>query len=408
MVIKMKYDFVIDYNDDNVWSKTAKQIKPGSTVLEFGSATGYFTRHLKEQLNCKVYIVELDKESFDHAILYAQDGICEDIEEYRWAELFKNMKFDYIIFLDVLEHLLHPENVLKKCDNFLTDDGSIIFSIPNIAHNSVLIDLFNNKFKYTEMGLLDNSHIRFFTYYQIIQTIERAGLYACNMQAIYKHVGETEIKNSFDELPADCIRQFKQRDFGDIYQFVFTCKKNNQLNKAHEIENNLMIQGKNYEALLYVKEYIYRHPLYGNENQLVFEIDQKDSNEIKIDLCNASKAIIKINYVEINGIKYEQYQTNAVFSLDSVNYYDSTPYIHVVTIENTDLKKVLVDLEFRMLDSDFSQFRKLISIIHQRDVELLNKGEQLRQREYELKQIYESKTYKFARKLQSAKQKLFK
>lgn len=418
----MKYDFVIDYNSDNVWSKAANQIEKGSTVLEFGPAAGYFTKYLKEERNCKVYIVEIDNDSFEHASQYSEDGICEDIENYGWRSRFKDIQFDYITFLDVLEHLRYPDRVLKACEELLAIDGSIIFSIPNIAHNSILINLFNNRFEYTEMGLLDNTHIHFFTYYQIMEMIKKAGLYASNMQAIYKHVGENEIKNSYKELPSDCIRSFKQRNFGDVYQFVFVCKKTNDSLGNKEILNNITVPAKNFEALLYVKEYIYRTPLYGNESKLVFEVDNKNNDEIQVDLCNAATAFIKINNIEINGIIYNKFDTNAVFSSGSFYYFNKKPYIHVIT-ERIDLKEVIVNLEYIMLENDFYQFQNLISLIRQKDGEIQQKEKQLeemalnheaefnsiaKQHEFKLKQIYNSKAYKVAIKLQAIKQKIFK
>lgn len=410
----MKYDFAVDFSAENVWSITAKQIKQGSTVLEFGPASGYFTKHLKESLNCKVYIVELDEESFQHAKAYAVDGICEDIEEYQWVKRFNGIQFDHIVFLDVLEHLRHPENVLKESMRFLADQGTVLFSIPNIAHNTVLVNLFNNKFEYTPLGLLDDTHIRFFTYYQVVEMLDRLGLYASRMQAINRHLGESEIENSYKDLPADCVRWFKQRKFGNIYQFLFECKRADESAEKPVADNQMEIIGKNYVSRLYVKDHLYLQDLTGNERHLEYIVNERDSNELKLDLCDASSAFIKINSVKINGIRYDNFETNAFWAQNGVYYYDELPLIHVV-MERLYLKKVVVDLEYRMMDNDLLQLRELISVIQDIAVARQDLDMRLQQREQEigklsdtLEQILRSRTYRFARFLLKIKQKLFR
>ena len=89
------------------------QITPGSMVLECGCATGYMTRYMKEALDAKVSIVELNPSDYDQAKKYAADGICTDLESREWWDYYQGRKFDYILFADVLEHLRNPERVLK-------------------------------------------------------------------------------------------------------------------------------------------------------------------------------------------------------------------------------------------------------------------------------------------------------
>jgi len=72
--------------------------------------------------------------------------------------------FDLIIFNDVLEHMYDPWEVLIACKKLLNKNGIVVISLPNIRHKSIMKELFlNDNFEYTEEGLLDVSHIRFFT-----------------------------------------------------------------------------------------------------------------------------------------------------------------------------------------------------------------------------------------------------
>jgi 2-polyprenyl-3-methyl-5-hydroxy-6-metoxy-1,4-benzoquinol methylase len=75
----------------------------------------------------------------------------------------KNRRFTRAILLDVLEHLKKPETILDECHEVLASDGQLIISVPNIANIAVRLSLLFGRFNYTERGLLDKTHLRFFT-----------------------------------------------------------------------------------------------------------------------------------------------------------------------------------------------------------------------------------------------------
>jgi SAM-dependent methyltransferase len=72
-------------------------------------------------------------------------------------------EFDKVLLLDVLEHLRQPDKLLQDCRSFLKPNGHLIVSLPNIANITVRLMLLFGGFNYTERGLLDKTHIRFFT-----------------------------------------------------------------------------------------------------------------------------------------------------------------------------------------------------------------------------------------------------
>ncbi|MCM3747651.1 methyltransferase domain-containing protein [Paenibacillus pasadenensis] len=217
----MKYDFDLDLSTANSLSILASRIKAGSTVLEFGPATGRFTKHLKQNLGCKVYIVEIDPDSAAHASLYAEETLVGNIEENEWLTRFSNISFDHIIFADVLEHLIDPTQVLVNCKNILKMDGTVLISVPHIGHNSILINLFNNKFEYQKIGLLDETHLKFFTKGNLEKMIEESGYTSIFKDAVYKNLEETEFNVFFDQLPKSLQYEFKNREYGNVYQFVY-------------------------------------------------------------------------------------------------------------------------------------------------------------------------------------------
>ena len=172
----MKYDFEMDLDEQSSVGKIAAQIKPGSKVLEFGPGNGRLTKHLIGAKNCQVSIVELDKELFDFVSEFSQDGFYGDIESFEWANYYAGQTFDYILFADVLEHLVNPAETLKKVREFLNEDGEILITFPNLVHNSVLIHLFNNELPWASYGLLDETHNSFYTHEGFKKVFEKAGL----------------------------------------------------------------------------------------------------------------------------------------------------------------------------------------------------------------------------------------
>lgn len=223
-----KYDFQLDMNSDNSNSVILRNIKPNSNVLEFGCAHGRMTKFLKEELNCKTTIVEIDEEAGKVASQWADQyfiGKESNIEQTGFLNyLSEGSKFDYIIFADVLEHLYNPKEVLFFTKSLLAPGGSIWVSIPNISHNSVIIDLLNDKFQYRDLGLLDNTHIRFFTYFSLLEMVEEVGLKVNTMHNLKNTVENTEFKNSYSQVPDLVADYLKQRFHGETYQFVWDLK----------------------------------------------------------------------------------------------------------------------------------------------------------------------------------------
>lgn len=95
------------------------------------------------------------------------DFIIGDIESIDLP--FKESSFDVILCLDVLEHLVDPSALLQKIKTYLKDDGVLITSIPNIRELMTMINIFfKGDFKYTDSGVLDKTHLRFFCKKNII------------------------------------------------------------------------------------------------------------------------------------------------------------------------------------------------------------------------------------------------
>lgn len=221
----MKYDLEIDMSIDNSITLILRHITPGSCVLEFGPAKGYMTRYLKEELGCTVFCIEIDQEAAEEAKNYSQKMIIADIDSMGWVEDLSGNSFDYIIFADVLEHLKNPWKVLEHAVAFLKNDGTVITSIPNIGHSSIIMELLQGKFEYRPLGLLDDTHIRFFTRKSVLDLLEKAGL--CPVEWLVTTIvpENTEFQQKYASFSEPLQEILRSKQDAHIYQFVTVSKR---------------------------------------------------------------------------------------------------------------------------------------------------------------------------------------
>lgn len=135
-----------------------------SRVLDAGCSIGVAGKSIKEKCGAKVVGIEIDKRMAKVAKNNLDKVIIGDVEKIALEKYFPQNYFDCIISGDVLEHLKDPWSILKKCVNFLSSNGLIIASIPNIRHYSVVLNLiFKGYWPYRARGIRDMIHLRFFT-----------------------------------------------------------------------------------------------------------------------------------------------------------------------------------------------------------------------------------------------------
>lgn len=143
-------------------------------VLDLGCGTGALGKRLKERQPCHVTGIELNKEAHEAATKNLDVCFCDNLN--RFDPSYLEETFNCIILADILEHLISPWAVLKKFAQVLDEHGTIIASIPNIAHPWVVSQLQKGLFRYETAGLLDLTHLRFFTKTTISQMFCGAGL----------------------------------------------------------------------------------------------------------------------------------------------------------------------------------------------------------------------------------------
>lgn len=147
-------------------------------ILDIGCANGRLGKKLQE-LNIAVELVgvEIFLPAAKEAKKHYNNVIVGDIEE---INLPYEKYFDYIICGDIIEHLKNPWVMLKNIRNVLKIDGKLICSVPNIRYWRILRDLIiHGKWEYVDSGILDITHLRFFTKYSFIELLKCTGYKIC-------------------------------------------------------------------------------------------------------------------------------------------------------------------------------------------------------------------------------------
>ncbi len=170
-----KYGGSIDMSASNSpHVELLRMVGRNKRVLEVGPGMGHVTQRLK-QAQCRVTCVEQDREMAEMVRPYCDQIVVGDIECDDMRRQIVAEQFDVITFGDVLEHLQDPASVLGKLRALISPSGYVVASIPNVAHRSLRLSLLFGEFNYGDAGLLDRTHLRFFTLKSIEELMRETG-----------------------------------------------------------------------------------------------------------------------------------------------------------------------------------------------------------------------------------------
>lgn len=144
----------------------------GKKLLDVGCARGHLSSRLQAQ-GWNVTGIEYDHKDAEIA---RQSGITTIVGSAEESLSQLEEMFDVIVFADVLEHFVDPLHVLTLAKKRLAPDGKIVISIPNVAHVTVRLQLLLGSFNYTDRGILDRTHLHFYTKRSLREMISQANL----------------------------------------------------------------------------------------------------------------------------------------------------------------------------------------------------------------------------------------
>ena len=295
----MIYDFEMEnIKENSPYWYICENIKSKQKVLDVGCATGYLGSYLKN--NFDVDIIGIDYQDYhlkkakklniySNLIKLDLNSFNNELDQY-------TSFFDRIILADVLEHLNDPMEVLRKLSKLLKNDGKFLIDIPNIAHSTIKYNLLMNNFNYTSMGLLDKTHVHFFTLNSIIDDLSQNQFFIEDMEYIFLGSEQTCDQNvNYEKYPTEIIDFIENDTESYIYQIFVVFNKSN-LNIDALYKHNMHFK-KIIDDKLNIKE---KFDTKMNNNlieTLEKKIKEKDESIIQLILSNKSKSktIQKIN-----------------------------------------------------------------------------------------------------------------
>lgn len=178
-MLKYNLDGIFDparAHPDDAHSVLMRLIPPGSRVLELGCATGYLSGYMEQKLRCRVVGLEFDAGAAAVAANRCSEVHVVDLDAPGALEYASDSApYDVLLAAAVLEHLKRPERLLYEARGLLRPGGILIASFPNVAHWRARLMLLSGRFDYAEYGLMDRTHLRFYTLRTGRQMLEAQG-----------------------------------------------------------------------------------------------------------------------------------------------------------------------------------------------------------------------------------------
>ena len=144
-------------------------------VLEVGCGEGWFGKRVKELVpHCEYHGVELFPDAAAVAAENIDLVINGNIEDKSLISSLPG-NYDLLVFGDLLEHLVNPWDTLKLLAGKAAPQSTCVACIPNVAHWSIISNLLKGKWEYQDAGLLDRTHLRFFTVETMFKMFQDAG-----------------------------------------------------------------------------------------------------------------------------------------------------------------------------------------------------------------------------------------
>lgn len=182
-------------------------------TLEFGCGAGAFSALLKKKFSMESWGVEIDHD----AAKKAAQKLDEVIEEDAMTSLAKipDRYFDCALFFDVLEHLVDPYTLLVSVKQKLTEGAVVIASIPNIRYYRALSKLVvRGDWKYRDHGVLDKTHLRFFTKKSIARMFDQLGFDIVTLEGM--HPTSSRTFRMLNVLMLNCLSDVRYKHFAVV------------------------------------------------------------------------------------------------------------------------------------------------------------------------------------------------
>ena len=239
-------------------------------VLELGAASGHVTKALKGMGN-SVTVVERDGRFAEELAACADTVIIADLDWLDLREHLAGKKFDVILAGDVLEHCSRPDLVIRQLHDLLQPAGYIVISLPNIAHGDMRLSLLSGNFDYRETGLLDRTHLRFFTRRSIDLFLTTSDFKIDQILPVTVEIGLTELGAVHSDIPVQAIDYVQQDPDATVYQYVvkafpvkirtFSSDTYEGTRSASTRIDHLLAENSRYQEIIAISKSMHEHDI---------------------------------------------------------------------------------------------------------------------------------------------------
>lgn len=239
MTNPLTYQYTIDpHNDKTTAGRILRLVGRNKRVLELGCAVGSMSSALVTNNACSVTGVEIDPAAAELARPYLSRLIVGDLDALSWVDNFAEDRFEVIVAADVLEHLRDPWLCMRNIALHLQQTGGrVVTSLPNIGHLSVLAGLLRGEFSYSQTGILDRTHVRFFTPRGVAEMLAKSGLRIDACEFVQAGPEHPEVRRHWSHIGRLNRYLLTRQREATIYQSVFACSTDEHIT----VEANLDI-----------------------------------------------------------------------------------------------------------------------------------------------------------------------
>jgi GT2 family glycosyltransferase/2-polyprenyl-3-methyl-5-hydroxy-6-metoxy-1,4-benzoquinol methylase/glycosyltransferase involved in cell wall biosynthesis len=217
------YDREIDSSQRSSLSVLSAHIAPGARVLDLGCGSGAIGRFLAARDGAGATPIDGLTLNADEAALAAphyRRVEVANLDDCDLVALFGTGQYDVIVCADVLEHVRGSERVLAQCARLLAPGGRALLSIPNAGYAGLIAELMAGEFRYRPEGLLDETHVRFFTRRALLRFLRDGDWLAEQVETVQRALPDSEFRVAFDALPPAVARHLLALPDALTYQFI--------------------------------------------------------------------------------------------------------------------------------------------------------------------------------------------
>lgn len=202
-----------ELDDNHPHFITTRHVPKYAHVLELGCGSGALSALLQEVCQAKIIGIDKDPQAVWRAQRYCEHVLEEDLNYHHSLDALAFERFDVILLLNLLPKLQNPTDILERIKPLLLDEGTVVLSIPNLAHASTRLSLLQGDFSQQDQSLIQQT-LPFCTLEAFTELLQQAGYVALAVECVWEDISEKQI-----------IQQLKQMGLEASDKFLETCRE---------------------------------------------------------------------------------------------------------------------------------------------------------------------------------------